>query len=118
MVDDVSSSHTISTGEYTLSALCDLYMESINSISPGIVNTLDQGYQIVISSTKSITSTCDNPFLPIPNDTWTTFDFRCTQISSIQLPTLTQLSEMFDYFNKDVGYKFMLNKYSLIEGNG
>ena len=53
MVDDVSSSHTISTGEYTLSALCDLLIESINTISPGIVNTLDQGYQIVTSSTKS-----------------------------------------------------------------
>ena len=72
----------------------------------------------MISSTKSITSTCDNPFFTIPNGSWTTFDFRRTRFSSIQLPTLTQPSEMFDYFNKVVEYTFMLNKYSLIEGIG
>ena len=62
LIEGISSSYTISSGEYTLSALCELFMESINGISPGIVSTLDQGYQIVISSTKSITITCDNPF--------------------------------------------------------
>ena len=35
-----------------------------------------------------------------------------------RLPTLTQPSEMFDYFNKVVEYSFMLNNTSIIEGIG
>ena len=118
LIEGVSSSHTISSGEYTLSALCDVFLESINSNTPGIVSTLDQGYQIVISSTKSITSTCDDPFFTIPNGSWTTFNFRRTRFSSIRLPTLTQPSEMFDYFKKVVEYSFMSNKTSITDGIG
>ena len=68
------------------------------------------------ASTKSITTICNNPFFSIPNGTWTSFNIRCIQFSSIRLPTLTQPSEMFDYFKKIVEYSFMSSKTSISEG--
>ena len=76
IVDNVSSSHTISSGDYLLATLSTMLINSIHNISPGIIDTVNQVYRIVLSSTKSITTTFGNPFFTIPNGTWTTLDFR------------------------------------------
>ena len=96
LIEGVSPSYTISSGEYTLSAPSDLFIESINSNTLGIMSTLDQYDQIVILSSKPFATTCDNPFFLIPNGSWTSFSFRIKRFSSIQT-----------HFDKSRGHVFI-----------